>query len=139
MTIIKGTPATAPAFDADYRLFPEWTPNEVFANDIALLMSLTMQLPAGPLESADERKHAARDAENCISQFLETDSRAWQAGLITTTNVSSMIFMNLCFLMMARLQKMLDNDIIGVDLWNTARKAYNRLTGHLGVGMHDVY
>lgn len=139
MTIIKGKPSTAPTFDADYKLFPEWSPAEVFANDIALLMSLTMQLPAGPLGTADERKHAATNADTCIGQFLETDSRACEAGLLSTTSTSAMIFMNLSWLMMGRLEKMVENDTLGEELWDTARKAYYRLTATLGVGMHDVF
>lgn len=140
MTIIKGQqPATAPSFDPDYRLFPEWTPAEVFANDIAMLMGLTMGLPAGPVKSAEERRHAASNAEICIGQFLETDARASEAGLLSTTSTSAMIFMNLSWLMMGRLEKMLENGILTEELWGNARKAYYRLTATLGVGLHDVF
>lgn len=135
----EAVPVAAPVFDNKYKLFPEHSPAEVFSNNNAMLMGLTLALPAGPLESAGDRRKAARDAKTCIGQFLETDTRACEAGLLSTTSTPGMIFVNLSWLMMCRLETMVDNKLISDELWDTARLAYDRLIGTLGVRMHDVF
>jgi hypothetical protein len=121
---------SAAGFDRTHILFPENTAGDVFANDIALLMAFVMNLPC-----EKSRKSAAvveQLADIAVGQFLETDSRAFEAGLLVRTSVSAMIFVHLGYLMMSRLEVLRTEEKLSLELFDKARLRFDKLCGGLG-------
>lgn len=140
MTHANRVPTAAPSFDKDYRLFPDVSPSTVFANNLAVLMNLVHHLPSGAMTSeACERQAANRTAETCISHFLDTESQASSNGLLLTTDVAAMLYMNLAWHMMCRLKDMRTQEVFEETLWEAARGGYNNLLNLLGTGVNDAF
>lgn len=124
------TLTSAAGFDRTHVLFPENTPGDVFANDVAILMAFVMNLPC-----EKSRKSAAiveQLADIAVGQFIETDARAMEAGLLVRTNTSAQMFVHLGFLMMSRLEVLRTEEKVTLELFDKARKTFDKLCGGLG-------
>lgn len=124
------TLTSAAGFDRDHVLFPENTPGDVFANDLAILMAFVMNLPAE--KSTKRPAEVETTADIAVSQFIETDSRAKEAGLLVRTSTSAMIFVHLGYLMMSRLEVLRVEEKLSLELFDKARKTFDKLCGGLG-------
>jgi cold shock CspA family protein len=127
----SSAPLTSGAgFDRNHILFPENTPGDVFANDVAILMKLVMDLPCEGTTKRPAEVEAACDT--AVMQFIETDSRAKSAGLLVRTSTSAQILVHLGYLMMSRLEVLRVEEKVTFELFTKACDTFDKLCGGLG-------
>jgi hypothetical protein len=137
--MMTSLPTEAPGFDRKFVLFPETNPGAVFANDVALLMGFVMQLPGE--KSAKKVMELRSAADIAVSQFLDTDRKAMEAGLLTRQSTSAQMFVHLGYLLMCRLETLQEAHPTAVpdSLFMKARMAFTKLCAGLDASAFDDF
>jgi hypothetical protein len=138
-TLTATLPTEAPGFDRKFVLFPETNPGAVFANDVALLMGYVMQLPGE--KSAKELAVLRSATDIAVHQFLDTDQKAMEAGLLNRQSTSAQMFVHLGYLLMCRLETLQEAHPKAVpdSLFLKARMTFTKLCAGLDASAFDDF
>lgn len=109
--------------DSVYAMFPENSPTAVLANDVALLMDVSLS--------------TTLDADVVIGQLEETVDKAISAGVLSACDAVTMLLLRLAYLIMGELAGRYKNGTLEVGAYARVSGVWERLKDATGVRMSE--